>query len=99
MTNLIEMEKFISSTEWARNFAKYLEKVKEVKQLYVIKNSKPEAVVLDVHEYNRLIQIAEMVENIEIAVMLEKRSNSNSKYSLSEAIDLLGFAKEDLNRE
>lgn len=99
MTNLIEMEKFISSTEWARNFAKYLEKVKEVKQLYVIKNSKPEAVVLDVHEYNRLTQIAEMVENVEIAAMLEKRSNSNSKYSLSEAIDLLGFAKEDLNRE
>lgn len=97
MGYLLEMDKFISSTEWARNFAKYLEKVKEVKQLYVIKNSKPEAVVLDVNEYNRLAKIAELVENMEIAAMLEQRKDSVSRYSLNEVIEKLGFTKEEID--
>jgi len=99
MKPMLETNKFVSSTEWARNFSKYLEKVKQGGELYVIKNSKPEAVVLDVEEYNRLVKLAELVEDVEISAMIEKRKNSKVRYSLSEVIKKLGLTEEELDDE
>lgn len=99
MSYLLEMDKFVSSTEWARNFSKYIEKVKEVGELFVIKNSKPEAVVLDVNEYNRLTKMAELVEHMEIAALIDRRRNSTIKYSLSEVIEKLGLTKDEIDNE
>ena len=97
MKTVLEINKFVSSTEWARNFSKYLDKVKEEGELYIIKNSKPEAVVLDVEEYNRLIKLAELVEDIEIAAMIEKRKDLKVKYSLSDVVKKLRFTEDDLD--
>ena len=97
MKTVLEINKFVSSTEWARNFSKYLDKVKEEGELYIIKNSKPEAVVLDVEEYNRLIKLADLVEDIEIAAMIEKRKDLKVKYSLSDVVKKLRFTEDDLD--
>jgi prevent-host-death family protein len=96
MTRVVDKGKFISSTMWARNFSKYLNMVKEEGELFIVKNSRPEAVVLDVDEYNRLTKFAELIEDLEIAQMIDEREESEAKYSLSDVIKKLGFAKEDL---
>jgi hypothetical protein len=54
---------------------------------------------LDVNEYNRLTKMAELVEHMEIAALIDRRRNSTIKYSLSEVIEKLGLTKDEIDNE
>ncbi|WP_456451745.1 type II toxin-antitoxin system Phd/YefM family antitoxin [Hydrogenimonas sp.] len=71
-------DEIVSATELARNLsstlASLLDKSKE--KIAIAKNNKLEAVILDIEEYERLKEAAELLEHIEIGKIVEARKGS-----------------------
>ena len=88
-------DEIVSATELARNLsstlASLLDKRKE--KIAIAKNNRLEAVILDIEEYERLKEAAELLEHIEIGKIVEARKDSpaTSYRTLEEAAKELGI--------
>ncbi len=79
-------EEIVSATEIARKFSKVLKNLSSglVKKYAIIKNNKLKAVLLPVEEYERLSEIEELLERIEIAEHIKERmKNYNPDKNIS----------------
>jgi len=59
-------EELITATQFVRNFSDILKKVstKELKRAVVIKNNKPEAVLINIDEYEKLQESFELLKKL-----------------------------------
>lgn len=68
-------EELVPSTDFAKGFGGYISKIisGSVEKLAVVKNNKPEAVVISIAEYERIKQLANLAEDLSIAHMVHER--------------------------
>ena len=80
------MEEIISATEMVRKFSKILKNLSSglVRKYAIIKNNKLKAVLLPIEEYERLSEIEELLEHMEIAEHIKQRmENYNPDRNIS----------------
>lgn len=72
-------EELVPSTEFAKGFGGFISKIinGSVEKLAVVKNNKPEAVVISIAEYERIKQLANLAEDLSIAQMVHERVGSD----------------------
>ncbi|PHR58488.1 MAG: hypothetical protein COA44_03315 [Arcobacter sp.] len=68
-------EELIPSTDFAKGFGGFISKIINgtVDKLAVVKNNKPEAVVISISEYERIKQLANLAEDLSLAKTVHER--------------------------
>ena len=76
----------VSSTEIVRNFSSILDSITKhgKDKIAVMRKNKLEAIILSVEEYERIYELQELLEHIQIYKTVEQRKNT----PLNEYIDL-----------
>lgn len=101
------INKFISISDLSRGKASKVVQnvVKNEDQCIIIKNNKPEAIILSLNEYLELIEIKEKLheleENIELIQMANERIEkytSSDTISHEEVLDRYDLSEEEINR-
>jgi len=64
-------------SEAARNLAREIERANRGNDVVIVKNNKPQAVLIGVEEYNRLQDAAEMLERVQIAKLIDARRDAS----------------------
>ena len=88
VTLRINRENMVSSSELVRNFSEMLDKSKEG-PLFIMRNNDIESIMIDIEEYEMLLEKIEYLENkLEDAfieeVVAERKQNFNIKDSVKE---------------
>ena len=95
----LRMNEMISVTEIVRGFPRILDKIRdhEINRVFVLRNNKPEAVLISPEEYEEII---ELLEELEIAKTVKERlSDKDVKYiTQEEALKKSGLTLEDINK-
>lgn len=84
----------VSVTELLRNFGEVAEKIGE-EDLIIVRNNKPDFVLMNFSEYEKLRELDELVEHIEIWKMVEERKKDNRILPVGEVIRKLGLSVKD----
>jgi len=68
-------DELISSTEIVRNFSAILDSIKEHRRdkVAVMRKNKLEAVILSIDEYERIQELADLIEHLQIFKTIKKR--------------------------
>ena len=74
-------DEIISITDLARNLSTTLNSIIDYSKdkLAISKNNKIEAVIIPVDEYERMVEAYEEIENMEIAKIIEERSQTGKE--------------------
>lgn len=98
MINVLERETIVSSTDLVRNFANIRKKAKEGLNVIVYKNNKPDLALIDIDEYTKLLNMAKLLEDININTMIEERDkNDDGARYTSE--DIIRMREQELDEE
>lgn len=83
----------VSASEVVKNFPKLRVKVKERSKMIIFKNNKPDLVLFDFEEYEKLLQKIDAMEDILIAKSIEERDkeDNGTRHSFE---DIKALAKE-----
>ncbi len=92
MTVAYSRDEMISTTDMLKNFAKTLEKVSthKIEKIAIMKNNKPEAILLSVDEYERLqLQIywSSLSEKEYLQEAHKELQNSGTKWYAADEVD------------
>lgn len=68
----------VSASEVVKNFPKLRNKVKENSKMVIFKNNKPDLVLFDFEEYEKLLQKLEMMEDELILSKIEERDKEDN---------------------
>lgn len=97
---LYARDEIIPATEVARNFASVFKSLVEgaKEKIAIAKNNKLELVVLPIEEYERLMDIAEMAEHIEIYKTVRERTGNDTKIriGLDDMMSRVGISEADV---
>ncbi len=74
---LIEREEIISATEMVKNFAHCREKAKQYSKVIIFKNNKPDLALVDIDEFEKMINTIELLENLLVTNMDEDRAKDD----------------------
>lgn len=68
-------EELVGSTELAKSLGGFLDRVisHPFNRLAIVRRNKPEAIILPIEEYERILSMSEAYENEQIAKIIEKR--------------------------
>ena len=93
----ITKQEIVSTSEVVRNFSKIRAEVKENSRMIVFKNNKPDLVLLDFSEYEKLLERINIMEDLLIAKSIEERDKKDdgTRHSFEDAKIL---AKEHLKK-
>jgi prevent-host-death family protein len=81
---------FLNSTKVKTNFGAVLNEINN-KDIVVIRNGEPEAVIISYNDYKKVEELIERLEDIELSLIAEKRINTKGKtYSFKEAVHETG---------
>jgi len=85
-------DEIVSASEVARSFSSVLKELMQntKKRFAIAKNNKIEAVVLSIDEYERLQEVYDLVEHMDIYKKVKERENSRT-VSLSDAAKKYGI--------
>lgn len=85
----IREDRIVSSTDIVRDFKACREKVKKISHIVVFKNNAPDLVLVDYDEYKKLIEIANILDDISIAETIEERDKRDSgiRHTLEDVIE------------
>jgi PHD/YefM family antitoxin component YafN of YafNO toxin-antitoxin module len=75
---LIERAEIISATEMTNNYANCRKKAKSNFKIIIFKNNKPDLALVDIDEFEKMINKIEFLENLLIANMNEGRSRDDN---------------------
>jgi prevent-host-death family protein len=80
-------DELVPFSELSRNFGKFLNSLRKHRRnrIAIIRNDRPEAVVVPIEEYERLEQLGELLENIEIGNILRERETKPTEEYLDHA--------------
>jgi|GEM_PF-4626092 len=85
----------VSVTELLRNFGEVAEKTGE-EDFIIVRNNKTDFVLMNFAEYEKLKELDELIEHIEIWNMVGERIQQNDRmFPAGEVIEKLGLAAED----
>ncbi len=72
-------EEMVGITELSRSLNSFVEKVKShaIEKLAVMKNNKPEVVVIPTAEYEKMVEAMEYLENLEIEKIVQERTKGD----------------------
>ena len=73
----ITKQDIVSTSEVVRNFSKIRAEVKENSRMIVFKNNKPDLVLLDFSEYEKLLERINIMEDLLISKTIEERDKEN----------------------
>ncbi|MGZ8546625.1 MAG: type II toxin-antitoxin system Phd/YefM family antitoxin [Sulfuricurvum sp.] len=71
-------DEMVSVTELLKTLRQTLDKIAHhsVEKIAVMKNNRPEAVMLSIDEYERIKELADMAERIELAELIRERKKT-----------------------
>jgi PHD/YefM family antitoxin component YafN of YafNO toxin-antitoxin module len=87
-----ELDEMMSASSFSRNMNKVSELLEKMKRVVVLRNNKPEMVVLPIEEYEFMKSLADLVEHQDIAKMIEKRKSEETT-TLDELIAKNGLTR------
>ena len=74
----ITKQDIISTSEAVRNFSKLRVKVKERSKMIIFKNNKPDLVLFDFDEYEKLLERINIMEDLLISKTIEERDKEDN---------------------
>ena len=85
-----ELGSIVSATELVKNFAKVREQAKKGTNLIIFKNNKPDLAVLDIANYEKLLQMAEQYEDLQIRQIIEEwyKNDDGTRYNTDEILKM-----------
>ncbi len=90
----------VSSTQLVKNFKFNMDNIvsKAVDKIAILRNNKPEAVVISIDEYEKLVKNYEMMEHINLYHTIKRREESAGAEYISEdkMLEKLGISKDEL---
>ena len=93
-------DEMISVTELLKTFRQTLDRIADhsVEKIAVMKNNRPEAVVLSVDEYERIKALADYAEDLETAKIIEERRKTPKEEYIpfEEVLKKAGIDPDDL---
>ena len=75
----ITKQEIVSTSEVVRNFSKIRAEVKENSRMIVFKNNKPDLVLLDFDEYEKLLERINIMEDLLISKTIEERDKEDDQ--------------------
>ena len=73
----------ISTSEVVRNFSKVRAEVKEKSKMIIFKNNKPDLVLFDFDEYEKLLERINIMEDLLISKTIEERDKEDDQVRYS----------------
>ncbi len=81
---LVDTDKIIGITELQKNLPKIIRNIKDNSPLFVARRNEISAIILPVDEYNRMTELIELLEYMEISDNIKSRmKNYNSEKNIS----------------
>ena len=83
----ITKQDIASASEVVRNFSKVRAKVKEQSKMIIFKNNKPDLVLFDFDEYEKLLEHINIMEDLLISKTIEERDkeDNGTRHSFDDA--------------
>ena len=83
----ITKQEIVSASELVRNFSKIRTEVKENSRMIVLKNNKPDLVLFDFDEYEKLLERINIMEDLLISKTIEERDeeDNGTRHSFEDA--------------
>ena len=75
----ITKQDIISTSEVVRNFSKVRAEVKEKSKMIIFKNNKPDLVLFDFDEYEKLLERINIMEDLLISKTIEERDKEDDQ--------------------
>jgi|GEM_PF-856622 len=74
-------DELVGTTELAKSFGGFIDKVvdKTLEKIAIVRHNKPEAVILPIAEYERMKEISDLVEDMEISAMIAERDPEGTR--------------------
>ena len=79
----ITKQEIVSTSEVVRNFSKIRTEVKENSRMIVLKNNKPDLVLFDFDEYEKLLERINIMEDLLISKTIEERDKEDDQVRYS----------------
>ena len=82
----ITKQGIVSTSEVVRNFSKVRAEVKEKSKMIIFKNNKPDLVLFDFDEYEKLLERINIMEDLLISKTIEERDKEDdqARYSFDD---------------
>ncbi len=71
-------DEILSTTDVIKNFASCRNKTKEMSRTVIFKNNKPDLVMLDIEEYEKMLTLLSVLEDYEISCLVEERMKKDN---------------------
>ena len=79
----ITKQNIVSTSEVVRNFSKVRAKAKEQSKMIIFKNNKPDLVLFDFDEYEKLLERINIMEDLLISKTIEERDKEDDQVRYS----------------
>lgn len=79
----ITKQDIVSTSEVVRNFSELRVKVKERSKMIIFKNNKPDLVLFDFEEYEKLLERINIMEDLLISKAIEERDKEDDQVRYS----------------
>ena len=79
----ITKQEIVSTSEVVRNFSKVRAEVKEKSKMIIFKNNKPDLVLFDFDEYEKLLERINIMEDLLISKTIEERDKEDDQVRYS----------------
>lgn len=88
----------ISSSKTAKNLGQILDSLKKgkLKRAVISKNNELEAVILPIERYEEIMDMAELIEHIQIAKLVKERENELPEISLDDVLESCGIKRNEI---
>lgn len=88
----------IPSSKTAKNLGQILDNLKKDKKRRIVisRNNSLEAVLLSIDEYEKVMEIAELVEHVEIANIIKDREKESPPISFDKVLKQNGISRDEI---
>lgn len=71
----------VGTTELAKGFGGFMDKIVDqtLEKIAIVRHNKPEAVIIPIAEYERMKELSELIEDMEIASIIAERDPDGMK--------------------
>ena len=83
-----DSKEIVSNSDMFRDYKNIRKKAKELGKIIVMRNNKPDMVLIDFERYKEIVQLIKKIENLECAnEILKSKSKSDKNYTINEVFD------------
>ena len=91
-------KEIISSSNTAKKLGQILDDLRKgIKERVIIsKNNQLEAVILPIEDYEKIIELAELVDHLQISNIVKKREKETAEISFDEVLKQSGITRDEI---